>query len=82
MNTIEGEWQSYKTEVLPKEMSPVQNRETKRSFHAGARSILHMLFNSADEDISEEAQMEILRGLWEESDYYGITVGSNSEDER
>ncbi len=65
MNTIQEKWEEYERMVVPRQAGPNQRIETKRSFYAGACSMLCIMEGFAD-DISEEAGAAILQGLKEE----------------
>lgn len=84
MRTIEGEWQSLKVAALPKNMGIIQHQETKRAFHAGAAAMLGVLFDISgdEEEMSMEASIAVLAGLWEESEMFFATMGTHEEDRR
>lgn len=74
MNTIQAAWDSYSTNVIPKDASSIQIRETKRSFYMGASALLEIQFNIGDETISEDAAQHILEGVCDEIETLLIDV--------
>lgn len=71
MNTIQQYWETYKEAVLPKDASETQIEETKRGFYAGGWSVLTIMTRViADQNISEEAGIQMLQGLLDECEYF------------
>lgn len=44
--TIKDEWESYAKDVIPPNCHPIQLRETKRAFYAGAVAFMHIIINA------------------------------------
>lgn len=66
-NLIANGWRSYAEHVLPANAPPVQIQETRRAFYAGAGLLFEALTNAVGpDDVSEDAGMEIMRGVDDE----------------
>lgn len=56
-------WRSYRMNVLPARCVPNQELETRRAFYAGAFAALSNLIGTADADIPEEKQVDMLEAM-------------------
>lgn len=70
MNTILNQWDSYKSDVLPKNAPPIQIKECRMAFYAGAKSLLDCLLDVALTDLSDEASAIFLEGYELELDEF------------
>ena len=77
MNTIQSEWEGFSSKVMHTDAPKRQRIEMRRSFYAGARSMLVILKEMADAGFSEEAAEAVLCGLDEESAAFfeGVVAG-------
>jgi hypothetical protein len=52
---FQTEWGTYRTRVMPKQVSPVQLLETRRAFYAGGASLLALMMRNLEggEDATE-----------------------------
>lgn len=66
MNTVQEQWNAFSKLVVPKDASPYQKQEMRRSFYAGAEAMLRIQFAITEPSISENAAVEILEGLNQE----------------
>lgn len=66
MNTVASEWEGYVEAVMPKDAPPIQRKEMRRSFYAGAAAILAIQSDISSDQVSEAAGVAILQGLHEE----------------
>jgi CRISPR/Cas system-associated exonuclease Cas4 (RecB family) len=62
MNTIHAKWLEFQDKVVPKNASPVQIKEMRKSFYAGIWA--YMQLQLANGDVSEEAYMALMQA-WE-----------------
>jgi len=64
MSTIREAWESYRHDVMPEHVSPVQELETCRAFYAGAAALLGTMMSIGDaESMSLDAGSSILEDL-------------------
>ena len=66
MNTVQEHWQSFMTQVIPKDAPPVQINEMRIAFYAGATAMCGIHNNIIDMDISNEAVIRIMKGCEDE----------------
>ncbi|MEH2029827.1 MAG: hypothetical protein V7K67_09145 [Nostoc sp.] len=76
MNTLEQEWLNYASKVLPKGCPPVQKQETRRAYYAGIWTLLQMVKELGDDEVSEEQGAQELEKLEEECVSFMSQVGS------
>ena len=62
MNTIHAKWLEFQDKVVPKNASPVQIKEMRKSFYAGIWAYMQLLLVNGD--VSEDAYMALLQS-WE-----------------
>lgn len=73
---IEEQWQSYRRDVMPKQVPRVQEIETRRAFYAGAQALMGIVLSNLDE--SEEPtdeDMNLMTDVVEELKQFGQAVG-------
>jgi hypothetical protein len=70
MRTIAAKWADFEKTVVPATAPPVQRTEMRRSFYAGAISVLNITTELGEDHISEEAGAAILDGLCDEARMY------------
>ena len=54
LNTLPEMYDDYYSKVVPKDASPIQRRETKMAFYAGALAAVTQFERCGEPDISEE----------------------------
>ncbi|MEP0872457.1 hypothetical protein NDA01_21815 [Trichocoleus desertorum AS-A10] len=71
--TVQSQWQSYERSIMPKDAPPIQRKEMRRAFYAGA----FVMLNLAKEvgDMSEEAGVEALEAYERECKEFLSRVG-------
>jgi CRISPR/Cas system-associated exonuclease Cas4 (RecB family) len=62
MNTIHAKWLEFQDKVVPKNASPVQIKEMRKSFYAGIWA--YMQLQLANGHLDEEAYMALME-VWE-----------------
>lgn len=72
-------WQSYLTQVIPKDAPAVQRRETKRAFYAGASSAIQIMQQIAVSDLSETEETARLTDISNELQKYKEDVQAGRE---
>lgn len=78
MRTVKEEWISYLA-VLPPEASKIQIQETRRAFYAGCVSLLRLLADLEDDELSDDAGAHIIEGLQAELDAFQEAIGTPME---
>lgn len=78
MNTLQEQWISYSSAVIPKDASATQIRETKRAFYAGVNALFYLQTTMPD-GISEDAEVAMMEGWAEELKLFveGVSNGSH-----
>ena len=66
MNTIQEQWESFATRVVPKDAPAIQRKEMRRAFYAGAEAMMRINFAIGHDSISEDAGIQILNGCQDE----------------
>lgn len=66
MNTIQEQWNSFAALVVPKDAPPVQQREMRRAFYAGAEAMTRIHFAIGDKTMSVDAGIQVLEGCHDE----------------
>lgn len=66
MKTVRSEWDDFAKAVLPPDCFPVQRQEMRRAFYAGARSMLSLMSQMADESPDEESGVKMVETLNQE----------------
>lgn len=66
MNTLQSQYESYSTFVMPKTASETQRIETKRAFYAGAMACFQLQQGIAAGNISDDAAVQMLEGMHDE----------------
>jgi len=79
MNTIQEQWNSFASLVVPKNAPPVQRQEMKRAFYAGAEALARIQFVISGPDMSEDAGVQILEGCHEELRLFAHQVSQGQE---
>ena len=69
-NTIQAEWDSFSSQVIPNEAPETQKEEMKLAFYAGVHAILSIMANMEQANFSEEAGGAVLNSLFEETDAF------------
>lgn len=64
MNTIQEQWESFHSLVVPKNAPPVQVTEMRRAFYSGVEAMLRIQW--ALGDMSEDAAVAALEGVHDE----------------
>jgi hypothetical protein len=78
-NTLQQHWESFSKIVIPEQASLIQVIEMKRAFYAGAQSFNAAQHNATNKNISENAGIEILKGLEDELIRFAIEVENGNE---
>lgn len=74
---IAAEWQSYLTEVVPKDASTVQITETRRAFYSGALAFFNVLANKVSPGVEPtKADMALMNQLKAELNDFAAKVAS------
>lgn len=77
MNSVQSEWDSFVSCVLPKDAPAIQKSEMEKAFYAGAHAAFNLFIQVANDDsTSEEAKEAIMNGLLHETAQYGRDVGA------
>lgn len=65
MNTIEQEWQELASRIFSPTTPPIQRKEMRRAFYAGAVAIFNMISTAVDDDTDDDS---FIAGMqqWEE----------------
>jgi hypothetical protein len=63
---VRSGWFSYAERVLPSDAPSVQKQETRRAFYAGAAHALDVMLRLGEDDVSEDAGVEVLEALRQE----------------
>ena len=79
MNTIQSFWESFSKDVIPEDAPEVQRKEMKRSFYAGCYTVLQITYGIGDEAVSEEAGIQMLETLHQESRIFLDRIGRGLE---
>ena len=79
MNTIQSNWEDFVRRVIPEDASKIQVQEMKRSFYAGAASILNITFYLGGKNIPQEAGVIMLESLHEECRQFAKDVTEGKE---
>jgi hypothetical protein len=66
INTIQAEWNKFKTDAISEEATPSQVGDARLAFYAGAWSMMGMQHRLVEEGHSEEAGVAIMSGIYEE----------------
>ncbi len=74
MNDIEVAWMEYRMRVLPADAPHVQVVECRRSFYAGATSVVKMALHFTGQTAGEAAKQ--MQGLRAECERFTFEVGS------
>lgn len=64
MNTIAKEWAAFERMVLPPNAPPIQRKEMRRAFYAGAQALLKLQYQM--DNVSEDAAMGLMSGWRDE----------------
>jgi hypothetical protein len=72
---LQKEWQGFEKAVVPKNASAVQKQEMRRAFYSGALIMFELTKELGDDDISEDAAVEALKGLEQELKEFYSLVG-------
>ena len=64
--TIQEKWQTFRQVAIHPEAGPIQLREMKNAFYAGAAGYHAIMFSIADGSISKDAAKAIANGMVEE----------------
>lgn len=62
MNTIKSAWESFASEVLPKDCSAIQREETEKAFYSGCGAMFGLMTGPLA-DMNEEACLHAMDGL-------------------
>jgi hypothetical protein len=76
MKTLEQEWLNYSSRILPKGCSPVQRQETRRAYYAGIWTLLQMVKEIGDDEVSEDQGVQELEKLENECINFMSQIGS------
>ena len=63
MNTIQTQWEDFKIKVIPKTASNIQVSEMKKSFYAGACSILAIMMTTQDDNLQHREYPHMFEAL-------------------
>ncbi len=74
MNTVQLEWETYFSLVMPDGASEQQEADMKQCFYAGSIVMLDLMLTLSDGTKSQQAEEAILQGLIDELDYFSSTV--------
>jgi hypothetical protein len=71
MNTIAEKWESFQSEIIPKNAEKIQLREMKLAFYAGAFSMMEMQKEViGNPSLSEDAGIALLQSWLDEMQLY------------
>jgi hypothetical protein len=76
MRTIFDQWSEFERRILSESAGPVQRMEMRRSFYAGAQSMLNELKELGDADVSDDAGMGVLEGYQDELLAFGFEIAA------
>lgn len=74
MTTLAEMWESYNLAVLPDDAGPVQRKECRRAFYAGAGSMLAEFVRIGGDSVSDDAAESCARGLANECEEFAEAV--------
>ena len=74
MNTIQQHWESYAAEVIPADAGATQRTECRRAFYAGAHAMLGTFWGLGSMDVSEDAGVAVIEGLYQEAQAFAGDV--------
>lgn len=77
--TIAGAWNSFSAAALPPGACEQQRRQVKRAFYAGAISLLGVLDELSEPEVSENAGVAVLESLHQEARAYGAAIQTGRE---
>lgn len=80
MNTIQHQWDAFRALVVPQDAPPMQVREMRRAFYAGAEAMSRINFAVGDANVSEQAGIEILEGVQDELARFAQQVADPGQD--
>lgn len=72
MNTVQQQWEAFASLVIAKDAPPIQRREMKRAFYAGAQALLAITYNLGGED--EDAGIQTLMSLDAELQMFALDI--------
>jgi len=80
MNTLQKEWKDYEAVAINPKAGDVQRLETQKAYYAGAYTVLSILSEISAGVISEEAAVEVLKGLNQECHDFVADVAKQKVD--
>lgn len=66
MHTIKKQWESYNTEVVPRQAGITQRKETRRAFYAGATAMAGIQEVISRPEVTEAAAIKIIESAYQE----------------
>lgn len=66
MKTVAEQWKSFRDEVMPPNVSRIQQQEMRRAFYAGAQALLTLMVVNVTDEMSDEEGGEYTNSLSEE----------------
>lgn len=70
IKTLAEAWTGYLERVVPRNAGPIQLKQTKRNFYAGALAMLSLM-SSINEDTPEEEGVKLFEALCQELKEFG-----------
>lgn len=77
--SVRDGWNEYLRLVLPAGAPPVQVQECRRAFFAGAAQVVLIMERIGEDDVSENAGVEILEATRQELQRFVAAVGTARE---
>lgn len=77
MNTVQEQWSSFRTSVIPNDATPIQLQEMRRSFYAGVASMIYLQHTLSK--YQEDTALIMLEAIYEECRTFGNDVRNNRD---
>ena len=75
MGQLEEGWNEYRQKVVPPKAGPVQVKETKRAFYAGAAAMFYtLILNATDKNSNKD--LDVVEALHQELEAWFTGEGS------
>lgn len=66
MRSVKNEWDSFEKSIIPIGAPEIQRIEMRRAFYAGATSLLQLMLDLGEDDVTEDGGMMVIEGLRQE----------------
>jgi hypothetical protein len=79
LSVIRQIWEQYEKEALPADAGPIQRKESKRVFYAGAATMFNLLMQVEEYSATPADGVIGMRALWADMDEFtkGVKGGLN-----